>query len=85
MQNIYEIKQTSIDKLFEKLPETSFVCHWHKMDIINAYVDKYLNPHPIRQKFAYNFDVNGEKCQIENCECDAEIKLVKREGLDLEW
>lgn len=78
-------KALTIDKAFEKLENVSYVCNWHKMDIINAYVNKYLNLHPIRQKFAYDFRVQGQKCQIENCECNAEIRLVKREGLDLKW
>lgn len=85
-------KTISIDQAFEKLENVSYVCHWHKMDIIDAYVNrlpnfmaKLLDFHPIRQKFAYDFNVEGHKCQIENCERDAEIRLVKKEGLDLKW
>lgn len=78
-------QKISIDKAFEKLENVSYVCHWHKMEIIDAYVNKYLNFHPIRQKFEYTLGVKNQKCQIENCPCDAEIRLVKKEGLDLKW
>lgn len=68
-----------IDELFNNLPIESFVCHWHKMDIIEHYCDWLLNLYPIRQDFAYDFQVENHKCQIEDCECDAEIRLIKKE------
>ena len=67
-----------INKAFDKLAETSYVCHWHKMEIINNYVSTWIfNINPIRQDFAYDFRAVGHKCEIENCERDAEIRLIK--------
>lgn len=68
-----------INKAFEKLENTSYVCHWHKMEIIKNYCSTWIfNINPIRQDFAYDFRVDGHKCQIENCERDAEIRIVKK-------
>jgi len=70
--------QKSIDQIYASLPNESFICYWHKMDIINAYCDLFWHKWLSKQNFEYSFDVQGQKCQIENCPCDAEIKLVKK-------
>jgi hypothetical protein len=64
-----------IDKAFNKLTNESFVCHWHKLEIIESYCDNLFGK--IKQDFEYQTNIEGEKCQIENCKCNAEVKLKK--------
>jgi hypothetical protein len=70
---------SKISSEFQNLSNQSFICHWHKLEIIEAYTNWLLNFDPIRQDFSYSFEVNNEKCQIENCPNQAEIKLFKKQ------
>lgn len=66
-----------VKSLFDKLGIESYVCHWHKLDIVMYYCDWHSKKNRI-QDFSYSFNVQGQKCQIENCPCDAEIFLTKK-------
>jgi len=74
----------NIKKLYDKLEIESFVCHWHKMDIIMYYCDWHIKERRI-QDFTYSFDVSGQKCQIENCPQKAEVKLVKKLPITIKY
>lgn len=74
-------KQIHIREAFRNLPNETYVCYWHKLDIIMYYCDWHFPLNRI-QDFVYSFDAKGQKCQIENCPCDAEIKLIKHNTIN---
>lgn len=63
-------------QVWSTLPNESYLCNQHKLEIITDHCDSFFTGQ--NQGFSYELINTDHKCDFQNCDQTATIRLVKK-------